>query len=104
MTRLQNNQLNSSNNAKRERKVEDSVATQSWKSVQSNLGKFSQHFRENLIVVDNNDIVEDHPTLFNEVLRQVRGQLRKKVTNPTAKEWVRMEMKRRGITRAPKGF
>ena len=92
------------NNAKRKRRVEDSIATQSWKSVQSNLGKFSQHFKGNLIVVDNNDIVEDHPTLFNEVLKQVRGLLKKKVTNPTAKEWVRMEMKRRGITRAPKGW
>ena len=91
-------------NAERERKVEDSVATQSWNAVQSNLGKFSQHFKQNLIVVDNNDVKIDDGTLFNAVLRQVRGLLKKKVTNPTAKEWVRMEMKRRGITRAPKGW
>ena len=36
-------------NAERERKVHASIATKSWKDVQSNLGKFSQHFRGNLI-------------------------------------------------------
>jgi len=91
-------------NAERERKVSTSIATKSWKDVQSNLGKFSQHFRGNLIVVDNNEVKEDDGTLFNEVLRQIKPLLRKKVTSFTAKAWVRMEMKRRGITRAPKGF
>ncbi len=91
-------------NAERERSVTDSVATQSWNAVQSNLGKFSQHFKQNLVVVDNNDVKEDDGTLFNAILRQVRGLLKKKVTNPKALEWVRSEMKTRGITRAPKGF
>ena len=91
-------------NAERERKVSTSIATKSWKDVQSNLGKFSQHFRGNLIVVDNNEVKEDDGTLFNEVLRQIKPLLRKKVTSLTAEAWVRMEMKRRGITRAPKGF
>ena len=91
-------------NAERERSVEDSIATKSWKEVQSNLGKFSQHFKQNLIVVDNNDVKIDDGTLFNSVLRQVKGLLKKKVTNPKALEWVKSEMERRGITRAPKGF
>ena len=91
-------------NAERERSVEDSIATKSWKEVQSNLGKFSQHFKQNLIVVDNNDVKIDDGTLFNSVLKQVRGLLKKKVTNPKALEWVKSEMERRGITRAPKGF
>ena len=91
-------------NAERERKVHASIATKSWKDVQSNLGKFSQHFRGNLIIVDNNDVLEDDGTLFNNVLRQVGGLLKKKVRNPTAHQWIEMEMKRRGITRAPKGF
>ena len=91
-------------NAERERSVEDSIATKSWKEVQSNLGKFSQHFKQNLIVVDNNDVKIDDGTLFNSVLRQVKGLLKKKVTNPKALEWVKLEMERRGITRAPKGF
>ena len=91
-------------NAERERKVHASIATKSWKDVQSNLGKFSQHFRGNLIVIDNNDVLEDDGTLFNNVLRQVRGLLRKKVRNPAANQWIEMEMKRRGITKKPKGF
>ena len=91
-------------NAVRERRVHASIATKSWKDVQSNLGKFSQHFRGNLIVVDNNDVLEDDGTLFNNVLRQVRGLLKKKVRNPAANQWIEMEMKRRGITKKPKGF
>jgi cytidylate kinase len=91
-------------NAERERRVHASIATKSWKDVQSNLGKFSQHFRGNLIVIDNNDVLEDDGTLFNNVLRQVRGLLKKKVRNPAAHQWIEMEMKRRGITKKPKGF
>ena len=89
-------------NADRPRSVQEPIVVKSWKDVQSNLGKFSQHFRGNLIVVDNNDVKEDDGTLFNNVLRQVRGLLRKKVRNPIAHQWVRMEMQRRGITKKPK--
>ena len=38
-------------NAERERRVSNSVATNSWRDVQSNIGKFSQHFRQNFVVV-----------------------------------------------------
>ena len=91
-------------NAERERSVSNSVATTSWNNVQSNLGKFSQHFQGNLVIVDNNDEKEDDGTIFNNIFVQIRKLLRKKVTNSTAKAWVRNEMKLRGITRAPKGF
>ena len=65
------------------------------------MGKFSQHFRQNFVVVDNNDANED---VMIPVLKQIRGLLRKKVTNSTAKQWVMNQMKERGITRAPKGW
>ena len=91
-------------NAERERSVEEKEAVKLWHGVQRNLGKFSQHFRRNLIVVDNNEELDDDGTIFNDVLRQVRALLKIKVRNPTAKEWVRMEMKRKGVTRAPKGW
>tara|TARA_Y100001973_G_scaffold2365_1_gene3524 strand:- start:584 stop:1288 length:705 start_codon:yes stop_codon:yes gene_type:complete len=91
-------------NAERERSVPDSVASRAWNDVQNNLGKFSQHFRGNLVIVDNNDIKKDDGTLFNDIFKQIRGLLKKKVTNPTAKAWVKNEMELRGITRAPKGF
>jgi len=79
----------------------DSVAIKSWKEVQSNIGKFSQHFRQNFIVVDNNDATED---VMTPVFKQIKGLLRKKVTSPLAKEWVYNQMRIRGIKKAPKGF
>ena len=88
-------------NAKRERSVPESLAIKSWKEVQSNIGKFSQHFRQNFVVVDNNDATED---VMTPVFKQIKGLLRKKVTSPLAKEWVYNQMRIRGITRAPKGF
>ena len=88
-------------NADRPRSVPDSIVVKSWNEVQSNIGSFSQHFRENFIVVDNNDAGED---VFVKVFKQIRGLLRKKVQSPLAKQWVMKQMKDRGITRAPKGF
>ncbi len=63
--------------------------TQSWKDVQSNIGKFSQHFKGNFVVVDNNDADED---VFMTVWKRVQGLLRKKVTNTRAKNWIAMEL------------
>ena len=88
-------------NAERPRSVPDSIVVKSWNEVQSNIGSFSQHFRENFIVVDNNDAGED---VFVKVFKQIKGLLRKKVQSPVAKQWVMQQMKDRGITRAPKGF
>ena len=88
-------------NADRPRSVPDSIVVKSWNEVQSNIGSFSQHFRENFIVVDNNDAGED---VFVKVFKQIKGLLRKKVQSPVAKQWVMQQMKDRGITRAPKGF
>ena len=88
-------------NAKRERTVPTDVATRSWNAVQLNIGKFSQYFRQNFVVVDNNDATED---VMTPVFKQIRGLLKKPVRNSIAKAWVTQEMKRRGITRRPKGF
>ncbi len=88
-------------NAKRERSVPESIVVKSWNDVQSNIGKFSQHFRQNFIVVDNNDATED---VMTPVFKQIKGLLKKKVKSPLAKQWVMQQMKDRGITKAPKGF
>ena len=88
-------------NTDRPRSVPDSIVVKSWNEVQSNIGAFSQHFRENFIVVDNNDAGED---VFVKVFKQIKGLLRKKVQSPVAKQWVMQQMKDRGITRMPKGF
>ena len=57
-------------NAKRERSVPESLAIKSWKEVQGNIGKFSQHFRQNFVVVDNNDSDED---VMTPVFKQIKG-------------------------------
>ena len=88
-------------NAQRPRSVPESIVVKSWNDVQSNIGAFSQHFRENFIVVDNNDAGED---VFVKVFKQIKGLLRKKVKSPLAKQWVMQQMKDRGIKRMPKGF
>ena len=91
-------------NAKRDRSVPEDIAVRSWKAVQSNIGKFSQHFRQNFIVVDNNDANVKDPQVFNDVFKQIKGLLKKKVKSPIAKQWVMQQMKDRGIKRMPKGF
>ena len=91
-------------NAKRDRSVPESIAVRSWKDVQSNIGKFSQHFRQNFVVVDNNDADAKDPQVFKDVFKQIRGLLKKKVKSPIAKQWVMQQMKDRGIKKAPKGF
>jgi hypothetical protein len=88
-------------NAERERSVHDSIAIKSWNSVQANIGKFSSHFRQNFIVVDNNDATED---VMTPVFKQIRSLLKKKVNSPRARAWIEMEMERRGITKKPKGW
>ena len=91
-------------NAKRERSVPEDIAVRSWKAVQSNIGKFSQHFRQNFVVVDNNDADIKDPQIFNDVFKQIKGLLKKKVKSPIAKQWVMQQMKDRGIKKMPKGF
>jgi cytidylate kinase len=85
-------------NAKRERTVPEDVAINSYNAVQGNIGKFSSLFRSNMVIVDNNKFDDDiEMTTFKEIKRL----LKKKVTNPRSKQWIRMEMERRGITKAP---
>ena len=79
-------------NAKRDRVVPESIVTKSHKAVQSNLGKFSQHFRGNLVIVDNNDR-EEQPLKM--AFKQVGQLLRKPVKNQIAKNWIAMELEKK---------
>ena len=81
-------------NQKRQRKLPDSMVTQLWNDVQKNIGKFSQLFRRNFIVVDNNMAGED---VFAQVYKQVMSLAKAKVQNPTGKAWIasQLAMKRR---------
>ena len=88
-------------NKKRARTVPEPLVVKSWNEVQNNIGKFQNFFKGNFIVVDNNDAEED---VLTSVFKGVRKMLGKKVKNHSAKQWVKNEMERRGITKAPKGF
>ena len=76
-------------NAKRDRKVPESLVIKSWNDVQKNIGKFSQFFRRNFIVVDNNDSEED---VMGPVFKQVMSLAKAKVQNPTGLKWIANEL------------
>jgi cytidylate kinase len=88
-------------NLKRERTVPEDITIRSWRSVQNNIGKFNNLFKNGMIIVDNNKADED---IILSVFRRVKTLLKNKVTNRRAHQWIEMEMKRRGITKRPKGF
>ena len=79
-------------NEERARSLPKQSVVTSWKDVQSNLGTFSNIFRQGFIVVDNNDADED---AFQIVWKRVQGLLRKKVTNTRATNWMAMELAKR---------
>ena len=79
-------------NQKRARTVPESIVIKSWNNVQRNLGKFSQYFRRNFIVVDNNDATED---VLTDVFKQIKILANKKVTNPIAQMWIRSELEKK---------
>ena len=76
-------------NAERPRSVQEPIVVKSWKSVQSNIGKFSQYFRQNFVVVDNNDAGED---VFNKVFNQVMSLAKSGVQNNLGKQWIANEL------------
>ena len=79
-------------NEERPRSLQKQIVVTGWKDVQSNLGTFSNIFRQGFIVVDNNDADED---AFQIVWKRVQGLLRKKVTNTRATNWMAMELAKR---------
>jgi dephospho-CoA kinase len=76
-------------NASRSRSVPESVVVKSWRDVQSNIGKFNNHFKSEMIIVDNNVADED---IIKQVYKRIQSLLRKKVKNTRAKSWIEMEL------------
>ena len=79
-------------NEDRPRSLQKQIVVTGWKDVQSNIGTFSNMFRQGFIVVDNNDAGED---IFQIVWKRIQGLLRKKVTNTRATNWMAMELAKR---------
>ena len=77
------------NNAQRPRSLPEADVVKMWKAVQNNIGQFSNMFRGNLIIVDNNDAGED---ILMGIYKRVKAALRKKVQNTRAKNWMASEL------------
>ena len=65
-------------NAKRSRSVPESIVIKSWKEVQANIGKFNNHFKSEMIIVDNNVADED---IIKQAYKRIQSLLRKKINN-----------------------
>jgi len=76
-------------NKNRPRSVPESLVIKSWKEVQANIGKFSQLFKRNFVVVDNNDTEED---IMTPVYKQIMSLAKAKVTNHLGKQWIANEL------------
>ena len=80
-------------NKERDRTVPEKIAIDSWKQVQSNVGKLQSLFGpKNFIIVDN-DMPDTDGKLFDHVFKKVQGLLRKKVDNYLAKAWMAKELR-----------
>jgi dephospho-CoA kinase len=79
-------------NAQRDRVVPESIVIKSHNAVQSNLGKFSSHFRGNLVIVDNNDRKEEPIKM---AFKHVKHLLRKPVKNQIAMNWITTELEKK---------
>lgn len=76
-------------NKKRPRSVPEDIVTDSWKKVQSNMGKFQKHFGpEKFHIVDNSSDHSDDETLDN-LHKKVRHIATKEVENPVGKKWIK---------------
>jgi cytidylate kinase len=80
-------------NQERARTVPEKIVIDSWKQVQSNIGKFQSFFGpKNFIIVDN-DMPDTDGKLFDHVFKKVQGLLRRKVDNYLAKAWMAKELR-----------
>ena len=86
-------------NRTRSRTIPDSIVEYSWKTVQSNIGKFQRLFGlNNFLVVDNNRNEEELVTMtLNKANKYIRSQINTKVNNYIAKLWIskQLELKKR---------
>ena len=79
-------------NKERDRSVPEPLAVKSWNAVQRNIGKFSNFFKGNFIIVDNNNKDDD---MMQEVFKRVRALAKKKVRNQRGLQWIRGELEKR---------
>ena len=61
-----------------------------WKSVQNNIGKFSNLFRDNFYIIDNSEanIGDSIEKATNKTFVKLKSWADRPVTNPIAKQWI----------------
>ncbi len=74
-------------NEKRDRTVPVDIATNSWKSVQQNIGRFQQTFGSNTFIIDNSD-GSDVRKRIDQVSKTMRRFLTTPPTKQVAKQWI----------------
>ena len=79
-------------NKERDRSVPEPIAVKSWNAVQRNIGKFSNFFKGNFIIVDNNNKDDD---MMQEVFKRVRALAKKKVRNQRGLQWIRGQLEKK---------
>jgi cytidylate kinase len=80
-------------NAQRERTVRPDIVADSWRDVQSNIGKFQNLFgTSNMIVVDNDVFNED---VLNKVWKRIKNLMDAPIKNPIGKKWIKDELEAR---------
>ena len=79
-------------NKERDRSVPEPLAVKSWNAVQRNIGKFSNFFKGNFIIVDNNNKDDD---MMQEVFKRVRALATRKVKNQRGLQWIRGELEKK---------
>ena len=77
-------------NTKRARSVPTPIVTKSWRAVQNNIGKFQNFFKNNFIILDNNDVNED---MMLRIFKRVKAFANKKVQNHRGKAWIANELR-----------
>ena len=77
-------------NAKRARSVPTPIVVNSWKATQANIGKFQNFFKNNFIILDNNDADED---MTFQIYKRVKKLANKKVQNHRGKAWIANELR-----------
>ena len=79
-------------NKERDRSVPEPLVVKLWNAVQRNIGKFSNFFKGNFIIIDNNDKDED---VMQQVFKRVRALATRKVKNQRGLQWIRGELEKK---------
>ena len=81
-------------NQNRPRSIPEYIVTNSWNSVQRNIGQFQRIFSPNkMLIVDNNKSEKELVTItLNTAAKFIRSQLRSTPQNLAAKQWIANEL------------